>query len=124
MFPCPFSLGLSITFLPFSPGLSINLSFLSVQCANPVTKLYEAFRGHLLWLYSLTKYSLLQLSRPVLTLVSGFSALLRVSFSVNRTYRLDSPPIMQGLSIPFACVESSDPVRFLHLYTTDTLDIL
>ena len=125
MFPCPFSLGLSITFLSFSLGLSINLSFFfSVQCANPVTKLYEAFRGHLHLLYSLTKYSLLQLSRPVLTLVSGFSASLHVSFSVNRTYRLDSPPIMQGLSILFACVGSGDPVRVLHLYTTNTLDIL
>ena len=126
MFPCPFSLGLSITFLSFSPGLSINLSFFffSVQCANPVTKLYEAFRGHLRWLYSLTKYSLLQLSRPVLTLVSGISASLRVSFSVNRTYRLDSPPIMQGLFIPFACIGSGDPVRVLCLYTTNTLDIL
>ena len=124
MFPCPFSLGLSITFLSFSPGLSINLSFFSVQCANPVTKLYEAFRGNLRRLYSLTKYSLLQLSRPVLTLVSGFSASLHVSFSVNRTYRLDSPPIMQGLSILFACIGSGDPVRVLRLYTTNTLDIL
>ena len=128
MFPCPFSLGLSITFLSFSPGLSINLSsfffFFFVQCANPVTKLYETFRGNLRWLYSLTKYSLLQLSRPVLTSVSGFSASLHVSFSVNRTYRLNSPPIMQGLSVPFACLGSGDPVRVLHLYTTNTLDIL
>ena len=35
---------------------------------------------------------------------------------------LDSPPIMQGLSIPFACVGSGDPVRVLRLYTTNTLD--
>ena len=124
MFPFPFSLGLSITFLSFSPGLSINLFLFSVQCANPVTKLYEAFRGNLRWLYSLTKYSLLQLSRPVLTLVSGFFSFLRVSFSVDRTYRLDSPPIMQGLSVPFACVRSGDPVRVLRLYTTNTLDTL
>ena len=124
MFPFPFSLGLSITFLSFSPGLSINLSLFSVQCANPVTKLYEAFRGNLRWLYSLTKYSLLQLSRPVLTLVSGFFSFLHVSFSVDRTYRLDSPPIMQGLSVLFACVGSGDPVRVLHLYTTNTLDTL
>ena len=127
MFPCSFSLGLSITF-PVLFTWTFNKPFLffffSVQCANPVTKLYEAFRGHLHWLYSLTKYSLLQLSRPVLTLVSGFSALLRVSFSVNRTYRLDSPPIMQGLSIPFACVGSSEPVRVLRLYTMNKLDIL
>ena len=33
------------------------------------------------------------------------------------------PPIMQGLSIPFACVGSGDPVRVLCLYTTNTLDI-
>ena len=104
---------------------TFNKPFLfSVQCANPVTKLYEAFRGNLRWLYSLTKYSLLQLSRPVLTLVSVFSASLHVSFSVDRTYRLDSPSVMQGLSIPFACVGSGDPVRVLHLYTTNTLDIL
>ena len=32
--------------------------------------------------------------------------------------------MMQGLSILFACVGSSDPVRVLRLYTTNTLDIL
>ena len=31
---------------------------------------------------------------------------------------------MQGLSIPFACIGSGDPVRVLHLYTTNTLDTL
>ena len=31
---------------------------------------------------------------------------------------------MQGLSIPFACVGSGDPVRVLCLYTTNTLDVL
>ena len=31
---------------------------------------------------------------------------------------------LQGLSIPFACVGSSDPLRVLHLYTTNTLDTL
>ena len=31
---------------------------------------------------------------------------------------------MQGLSVPFAYVGSSDPVRVLHLYTTNTLDVL
>ena len=31
------------------------LSFFSVQCVDPVTKLYEIFRGNLHWLYSLTK---------------------------------------------------------------------
>ena len=31
---------------------------------------------------------------------------------------------VQGLSIPFACVGSSDPVRVLCLYTTNTLDVL
>ena len=43
---------------------------------------------------------------------------------MDRTYRLDSPPIMQGLSVPFACVGSGDPVRVLHLYTMNTLDVL
>ena len=124
MFPFPFSLGFSITFLSFSPELSTDLFLFSVQCANPVTKLYEVFRGNLRWLYSLTKYSLLQLSRPVLTLVSGFFSFLCVSFSVDRTYRLDSSPTMQGLIVPFACVGSGDPVRVLHLYTTNTLDTL
>ena len=32
--------------------------------------------------------------------------------------------VMQGLSVPFACVGSGDPVRVLRLYTTNTLDIL
>ena len=135
--PCPLTRVYSVSLSLFTWALNNfpvlftwtfnNLSFsffFSVQCANPVTKLYEAFRGHLRWLYSLTKYSLLQLSRPVLTLVSGFSASLHVSFSVNRTYRLDSPPIMQGLSVLFACTGSGDPVRVLCLYTTNTLDIL
>ena len=31
---------------------------------------------------------------------------------------------VQGLSVPFACVGSSDPVRVLRLYTTNTLDTL
>ena len=31
---------------------------------------------------------------------------------------------LQGLSIPFACVGSGDPVRVLRLYTTNTLDVL
>ena len=30
---------------------------------------------------------------------------------------------VQGLSIPFACIGSGDPVRVLRLYTTNTLDI-
>ena len=64
------------------------------------------------------------IARQALTLVSGVSASFRVSFSVDRTYRLDSPPIMQGLSVPFACVGSGDPVRVLRLYTTNTLDVL
>ena len=52
------------------------------------------------------------------------SASFRVLSSVNRTYRLDSPPIMQGLLVPFACIGSSDPLRVLRLYTTNTLDTL
>ena len=31
---------------------------------------------------------------------------------------------VQGLSIPFACVGSGDPVRVLRLYTTSMLDTL
>ena len=31
---------------------------------------------------------------------------------------------MQGLFVPFACIGSGDPVRVLHLYTTNTLDTL
>ena len=31
---------------------------------------------------------------------------------------------MQGLFVPFACVGSSDPVKVLRLYTTNTLDTL
>ena len=53
-----------------------------------MTKLYELFRGNLHWHYSL-------MSRPVLTL---FSAPFRAFENpVNRTYKLDSPPNMQGL---------------------------
>ena len=32
--------------------------------------------------------------------------------------------LLQGLSVPFACVGSGDPVRVLRLYTTNTLDVL
>ena len=32
--------------------------------------------------------------------------------------------MVQGLSVPFACVGSGDPVRVLHLYTMNTLDTL
>ena len=31
---------------------------------------------------------------------------------------------VKGLSVPFACVGSGDPVRVLCLYTTNTLDTL
>ena len=31
---------------------------------------------------------------------------------------------VQGLFVPFACVGSGDPVRVLHLYTTNTLDTI
>ena len=37
---------------------------------------------------------------------------------------MDVSSRMQGLSVPFACVGSSDPVRVLRLYTTNTLDVL
>ena len=37
--------------------------------------------------------------------------------------RLCLKRVLQGLSIPFACVGSGDPVRVLSLYTTNTLDI-
>ena len=40
--------------------------------------------------------------------------------------RLEGSPSqgLQGLSVPFACVGSGDPVRVLCLYTMNTLDIL
>ena len=31
--------------------------------------------------------------------------------------------MLQGLSVPFTCVGSGDPVRVLRLYTTNTLDV-
>ena len=45
------------------------------------------------------------------------SSLKQLDMSLNKL------TIMQGLSIPFACVGSGDPVRVLRLYTTNTLDI-
>ena len=33
------------------------------------------------------------------------------------------PGGVQGLSVPFACVGSGDPVRVLRLYTTNTMDV-
>ena len=64
-----------------------------------VTELYELFRGNLHWHYSLTKYSLLQKVKTstdlsFLVISAPFHAF---EAPVNRTYTLDSPPIMQGL---------------------------
>ena len=38
-------------------------------------------------------------------------------------FRFCEMSLLQGLSVPFACVGSGDPVRVLRLYTTNTLDI-
>ena len=43
-----------------------------------------------------------------------------IRFSMKRSIHCI---VMQGLSVPFACVGSGDPVRVLRLYTTNTLDI-
>ena len=40
----------------------------------------------------------------------------------KQTLNAKSLPL-QGLSVPFACVGSGDPVRVLRLYTMNTLDI-
>ena len=69
------------------------------------------------WPYSLTKYSLLQNPRTRLH-ISCYSLVFSAPSNPlwNRTYILDSPPIMQGLFVPFAHIGSSDPVRVLHLF--------
>ena len=80
-----------------------------------VTKLYELFRGNLCWHYSLTKYPLLHsytLTPGNLVISAPFHAFEN---PVNRTYRLDSPPIMQGLSASCIYIRSGDPVRVLRL---------
>ena len=44
---------------------------------------------------------------------------------VDSHYKTIKRPVrMQGLSVPFACIGSGDPVRVLHLYTMNTLDTL
>ena len=47
-----------------------------------------------------------------------------VDYSTIHVKFVDSNTALQGLSVPFACVGSGDPVRVLHLYTTNTLDTL
>ena len=80
-FPCPLNVGLLLKFpcplyfrllLQFPCPLHFGLSLTFFSCAmfTLMTKLYELFRGNPHWHYSLAKYSLLQESRPVLTLVS------------------------------------------------------
>ena len=44
-------------------------------------------------------------------------------FCSTNKYHFHTVKYMQGLSIPFACIGSGDPVRVLRLYTTSTLDI-
>ena len=51
-------------------------------------------------------------------------ALLPTKFSNNILTDSAEISLLQGLSVLFACVGSSDPVRVLHLYTMNTLDIL
>ena len=52
------------------------------------------------------------------------STLVRVEQILLVMICLNSSLILQGLSVPFACVGSGDPVRVLHLYTMNTLDVL
>ena len=97
-----------------------------VQFCSLLTKLYDIFRGNSHWPYSLTKYFTFTIVWTSTCLIS-FPGLIsfcffRVLTSVNRTYRLDSPPIMQGFIRLVARVGSGDPVRVLRLYTTITLD--
>ena len=47
--------------------------------------------------------------------------LLKISWYDNSCQEVIT--MLQGLSVPFACVGSGDPVRVLRLYTTSTLDI-
>ena len=44
--------------------------------------------------------------------------------SFTRSLGHGTPPPVQGLSVPFTCVGSGDPVRVLSLYTSNTLAIL
>ena len=58
----------------------------------------------------------------ITTTTTCFQRMLTIT--ISRTANSDeSLKPMQGLSVPFACVGSSDPVRVLHLYTTNTLDV-
>ena len=44
--------------------------------------------------------------------------------SANESQSYQGCHRLQGLSVPFACVGSGDPVRVLRPYTTNTLDVL
>ena len=97
-----------------------------MQFCSLLTKLYDIFRGNSHWPYSLTKYFTFTIVWSSTCLIS-FPGLISFCFfhvlnSVNRTYRLDSPPIMQGFIRLVARVGSGDPVRVLRLYTMITLD--
>ena len=97
-----------------------------VQFCSLLTKLYDIFRGNSHLPYSLTKYFTFTIVWNSTCLVS-FPGLVSFCFfrfltSANRTFRLDSPPIMQCFIRLVACVGSGDPVRVLRLYTMITLD--
>ena len=42
---------------------------------------------------------------------------------IGAKFQVDLLLLLQGLSVPFACIGSGDPVRVLRLYTMNTLDI-
>ena len=94
---------------------------ISAYNVYPVTELYAIFRRNLSlalhpnWIFTLT---IVKNQFVHTLLLPGIFCSLSCVWSPlwNRTYRLDSPPIMQGLFVPFTCIGSGDPVRVLHLF--------
>ena len=88
-YPFPLHFGILLQFLcPLHFGLFS--TFFSCAMFTHLTRLYELFRGNLRWHYN--NLDSTDLSFPVIS--APFHAL---ETPVNRTYRLDSPPIMQRL---------------------------
>ena len=97
-----------------------------VQFCSLLTKLYDILRGNSHWPYSLTKYFTFTIVWTSTCLVSFPGP---ISFASSVSWLLWTEPtgwilhqLCKGFIHLVACIGSGDPVRVLHLYTTNTLD--
>ena len=88
----------------------------------PVFLWYKSIGNHCLVMKHLNYF--VMLNTLLYSLVPIFSMFLSTAAIICKLMQIKYKGMsMQGLSVPFACVGSGDPVRVLSLYTTNTLDI-